>query len=167
MAGARIILSGPILTQPAATAARIAQRVDATLLDIGLAGQRLVQTRTPVGASFKGAGLYDSIFHELRGSPIRRSVLISHGRPYGDIVEAGRRPGLPPFGPILWWVRRKVGLSGRQAFAFARYVQKKIGRAGYIGFGMFKRTMPEVEALVRRVTPVLQAEIAAIMNGTR
>lgn len=161
-----VTLKGPLF-QPARVQAEINRLVDATLTDLGAFAQRLVQDKTPHGASFLGAGLSGSVYHELIGHPAHRGVLISHGKSYGDIVEVGRRPGrMPPYDPILAWVKAKTGLQGRPAASFARYVVRKIGARGYAGAFMFARSMPAIRSAVHVAGQKLRVDVSRAMTGS-
>jgi hypothetical protein len=161
---ARVTLTGP-LTAPPRLLRAIEDATDAMLLRVGTFGERIVKDNTPVGWHGAASGLRGSIFHELTGRPSQRGVLITHGMAYGDIVEFGRRPGKrPPFDPIWLWVRRKIGLTGPAAYRFARYVQDKIGRSGYAGFFMFKRSFPVIEDEFNREGEILRATVARILT---
>ncbi len=52
--------------------------------------------------------------------------------PYAVVMEMGRRPNQPgpPLDPILDWVQRKFGLSGKKADSAAFLVRRKIHRRG-------------------------------------
>lgn len=168
MAGltARVSFTGPLFAT-GATLAAIGRTVDAMLLRVGLFGHKRVQTRTPVGWHGAATGLRGSIFHELIGTPIRRGVLITHGKDYGDVVEVGRRPGRrPPIVPITLWVRGKLGVTDPKASrALAFYVQKKIALRGYAGHRMFARSFPAIKAEFQREAATLTADVAKILNG--
>lgn len=49
---------------------------------------------------------------------------------YAPAVELGARPHWAPFAPILFWVQRKMGLSGRDAHRAAIFIQRKIAAGG-------------------------------------
>jgi len=56
---------------------------------------------------------------------------IIYSAPYSDNVEYGREAGtMPPVGPIVGWVKRRLGISNekearRIAFAVAKSIQKR------------------------------------------
>ena len=62
-------------------------------------------------------------------SPGKRTIV--YAAPYASDVEFGTMPHKAPFGPILAWVRRKLGIRNKnQAFAIATSVVQKIEREG-------------------------------------
>lgn len=65
-------------------------------------------------------------------------------------VETGRKPGKqPPTERLLLWVRRKLGVSDKQARSVAFLVARKIGRKGTKGAFMFAKGFKAMEAKVR------------------
>jgi hypothetical protein len=81
-------------------------------------------------------------------------------RPYALVQEVGRRPNQPgpPIEPILAWVKRKFGVSGKEATSRAYLVARKLHRKGMPGKGFFSRARevsgklarPFVLAAIRR-----------------
>jgi len=103
--------------------------------------EQLVIKYTPVSTG----ALRGSIASFMEGSP-ETTLLghVTHGVPYGDVVEVGRRPGrMPPASALELWVVRKLGLSGEEATSVAWLIARSIGKKGTKGAHMFKKAFDE------------------------
>jgi hypothetical protein len=66
-------------------------------------------------------------------------------------LEFGRRPGrMPPPQALEGWVRRKMGVSGRDVRRVAFLVARRIGRRGTKGAHMFERGFKASVPYIRR-----------------
>lgn len=90
-----------------------------------------VQSQARKDAPVNIGELRNSIATEVRtlgGASIEGAV--GTNLKYGPAVELGARPHWAPLAPILFWVQRKAGLSGRDAMRQAILIQRIIARSG-------------------------------------
>lgn len=76
---------------------------------------------------------------------------IRNGSPYAAVIEHGRRPMRPgpPYAPILQWVRRKLGLQGKEAEKVAWAVRTAIHRRGSPPKKVLARATKQVRVWLR------------------
>jgi hypothetical protein len=115
--------------------------------------EREVKRLTPEGAG--PIHLRDTIFQklEMRGEGAWGMV----GTPaiYGESLEYGTRPHFPPIKPILFWVEKKLGLSGKEAKSAAFCIARAISKRGTKGAHMFGKAFDmnenQVMAILERI----------------
>lgn len=85
---------------------------------------------------------------------------------YAVPVELGTKPHMPPFEPLLDWVKAKLGKKGAEAEKAAQAIRWKIFRKGTQGSFMFKRTTdrltPYIMARFERATVEILQEIGGL-----
>jgi len=161
------------LTGPLFSARGLSENIDraisGTVAELGAIGQRLVVQGTPAGVSSGGGGLRGSIALTFRGTPRTLSAVVGSSLFYAPIVEEGRRAGrMPPFregSPLHLWVRRKLGVTGREALRVTFLVARKIGRAGSPGAGMFFKAFVRLGSIADARFAALEVRLARIANG--
>ncbi len=82
----------------------------------------------------------------------REGTELRNDAPHAAVVEHGRRPGArrPPLGPIVDWVRRKLGKTGPAGRALAFQIARAIGRRGLPAHHIFSRHLvPKLRAWYR------------------
>ena len=82
-------------------------------------------------------------FDPLPGNVLGVRVTVSKvTEVYGAVMELGRKPGAPgpPLAPIKEWVRRKLGLQGKELDSAAFLIRRKIHVKGIEPRHFFKRT---------------------------
>lgn len=133
--------------------------IESGLTEMGQLLERTVKEATPLGATKLLRG---SIFAELRGTPVRE-LLVASTQPYAPPVERGRQPGkFPPMGPILLWVRRKLGAgSEKEARSIAFLVARKIARKGTPGAAMFFKGFTKARPALERIAQKMGGTIVA------
>lgn len=94
-----------------------------------------VKERTPVNVG----RLRSSVTHEVRGLGAKMQGIVGSPVSYAPYVETGTKPHWPPFAPIMYWVQRKLRLSGDALYAATRGVQRAIARSGTQGKQMFEK----------------------------
>ena len=95
-----------------------------------------VKDLTPEGAG--PTHLRDTIFQKVE--MFGESVWGMVGTPaiYGAAIEYGTKPHYPPVAPILFWVEKILGLSGKEAKSVAFLIARKISKKGTYGTHMFQ-----------------------------
>lgn len=133
--------------------------IEGGLTEMGQLLERTVKEETPLGATKLLRG---SIFSELRGVPVRE-LIVSSTQPYAPPVERGRQPGkFPPLGPIVLWVRRKLGAgSEKEARSIAFLVARKIARKGTPGAAMFYKGFTRARPALERIAQTMGGTIVA------
>ena len=125
---------------------------------IGVVGEQLVVSGTPVGAT---GNLAQSVFSEFRPEPMRMVEVIAAGPPadvYAAPVETGTRPHFPPVNALLLWVKQKFGITDEsEARSVAFLVARKIARRGTQGARMFEQAIEKLEPMAE---DILTREIA-------
>ncbi len=103
-----------------------------------------VVKRTPRGVG-GAAGLAGSIAGRVfsYGRVVRGMV----GSPleYSECVEMGTKPHFPPLSPLELWVRRILGLEGKEARSVAFAIAVKISKEGTKGAKMFEKSFEEMD----------------------
>jgi hypothetical protein len=120
-----------------------------------------VKKLTPEGAG--PIHIRDTIFSQvsLRGEAFWGQV----GTPsiYGEAVEHGTKPHFPPVAPILFWVEKILGLSGKEAVGVAHAIVRKIGKKGTYGTHMFQyafeRNKSKVVGILKQIPEDIVKEI--------
>ena len=137
------------------------------LNEAGRQGVLLVKERTPIGVT---AALHRGIFYKIAGNVRQRVLLIDvKGRAgvYKTYREEGRKPGKqPPSHKIENWLRhtprgqffvdaimRKYKIKDRdRAVRSATFLKARaIGKRGYKGAFMFKKSLPAIKKLSREL----------------
>jgi len=68
---------------------------------------------------------------------------VTNSAKHAIFVEVGRKPGKrPPLAPLIRWVELKKIARGSKAKRVALAVQRKIGRVGFKGRFILRRTVP-------------------------
>lgn len=72
---------------------------------------------------------------------------------YAIVMEKGRQPGsrMPPEDPIVYWLRRKAGLSLEAAIEASYPVRRAIARRGIKGKKMLEEGLEAAKPTVRRI----------------
>ena len=109
--------------------------------------QREIKDRTPVGAG--PAHLKDSILADVRGEPVNLRGSVSTAMLYGEPVEYGAKPHMPPYYPIYYWVTRKLGLAGAEAKRAAMAIRWKIFKVGASSWQLRKQGTKGAEMFKR------------------
>ena len=124
--------------------------------------QRKIMLISPEGAG--PIHLRDTIFSAVSiGEPVRGFV----GTPaiYGEAVEMGTKPHFPPVAPILFWVEKKLGLSGKEAVSVAHAIVRKISKKGTYGKYMFKYGLERNRAKVVGILKKIPDDIIRAVNA--
>ncbi|MFA5089147.1 MAG: hypothetical protein WC552_08980 [Candidatus Omnitrophota bacterium] len=102
--------------------------------------ERVIKFKTPEGVG--PTHLRDTIFHKVEyGTPIRG--LIGTPVEYGEAVEYGTKPHMPPRRPIIYWVSKRLHLSGRELREAVRNICWHIYQHGTKGAHMFENGFNE------------------------
>lgn len=109
--------------------------------------ERRVKELTPVNTGT----LRSSIGHEIRGNGAEMQGIVGTAQKYAPFVELDTKPHWPPFRPISFWVKRKLGVSGQALYAVTRGVQRKIARRGTKGAHMFERAFNETQDEIKNL----------------
>lgn len=109
-----------------------------------------------------------SIAGDAFSTPAGVLGLVGSSNPVVAFVELGTKPHTPPIEPLLQWVGDVLGLSGDEAFAAARGIQRKIRARGTPARKVFE------QSLVRnlpRISGIFEAAggrvAAALEKGAR
>lgn len=126
--------------------------------------QAEVKRETPEGAG--PIHLRDTIFHQVHAEGTPVWGLLGTPAIYGEAVELGTKPHFPPVGPILHWVEKKLGYSGKEAKSFAYAIVQAIGKRGTPRPGqeaarMFGKTLAKHEKRVISILRKIPSDIAA------
>lgn len=119
-----------------------------------------VAARTPVNTGVLRAAYGTSV--NVRGQGVVRGTL-NNPMIYGLPVERGRRPGqtAPPREAIELWVKRKLGLQGKEAQSAAFLIARAIGRRGIPAVNMVQEG---IEASERTVFGLFE-KVPALVGG--
>jgi hypothetical protein len=81
--------------------------------------------RTADRDKMPASGLYDKSWDNRQISKTRREV--GNTAPYAKVVEYGAKPFIPPYAPILEWVKKKKKEEGEEAeksaYKIVHYIQ--------------------------------------------
>lgn len=147
------------------------------LNNTGRKGVTIIRGKTPVGVR---GNLKAGIFYKIAGTIRQRALVFDVkgvGKRYAEYREEGRKPGKrPPPGKIEEWIEgtprgrkflaaimRRYGIKNREAgVRSAAFLKgRAIGRMGYKGAFMFKKSLPEIKRIVR---VELQAQIVSTLS---
>ena len=125
--------------------------------------EREVKRLTPEGAG--PIHLRDTIFQkvEMYGESAWGQV----GTPaiYGESVEYGTKPHFPPIAPLIFWVEKRLGLSGKEAKSVAFAIARKISKKGTYGTHMFQygfeRNRAQIIAMLRQIPEDIVKAVSA------
>jgi hypothetical protein len=134
------------------------EEMTAGVLESSLLASREVQERTPTS----GAGTLRNSIGALPVTISGFSVSAGVGTAlsYAAPVELGSKPHWAPIEPLVDWVERKLGKSGKEAEGIARAIQYKIAHEGTEGAFMFRDGFAHV-------TPqVLEILAARVVRGS-
>lgn len=123
--------------------------------------ERNVKKETPRGAG--PVHISDTIFHKVEmGKPIWGMI----GTPakYGEPLELGSKPHFPPVAPILYWVERKLGLTGSEAKSVAFLIARSISRKGTEAAKMFTTAFKENSAKVLQILGQIPNDIVKMVS---
>jgi len=114
-----------------------------------------VKARTPQGANGAQGGLLGSIQAPMpvegKGTPLVKGVVMS-AHPTAEVIEKGRKPGkgiasaVPGdkyVSPLIPWINKKLGISGKDAERIAYLIGRKIKAEGFEGAHMFEKALTE------------------------
>ena len=79
---------------------------------------------------------------------VNRSFLekkIVYSAPYAMSIEFGSQPHVVPFNAIFQWAQRKLGMSKKAAYPFARNVVRKIAERGTVAQPFLRPAIEEVK----------------------
>lgn len=147
---------------------RLAEQFKPTLLKgIRSGAQRAIaylqtQTRLAPPANPKGIGTGGAVntgrfLGGWRSKAIPEGAVITNDRPYGPIVERGRRQGakMPPAADIIAWIQRRLGKSREEAIALRFVISRAISRRGLLGRFIMTSNTAQAE-----IAKLVQAEMA-------
>ena len=121
----------------------VAQRVNvqAAQRSIGVLKRTVMSVRPHAPVDTKR---YLNSFEVHRGP--RSEVIVANDRRYAGVIEFGRRPNArrPPAAALIGWVRRKLGVSAREAPRVAFAVARKIGERGLPAKRVVSTATPEI-----------------------
>lgn len=131
-----------------------------------------VQEKAPVGVS---GGLRQSITYDVAfTSPTDIHGRVFSSLPYAKVVDEGRRPGpisRAGIASIGLWVRRKLGLHGREASSAMYAIAAKIRREGFAGQHFlrdgFEATRPQLDTLFAAMAEEITARLAGQRGDQR
>jgi len=130
--------------------------------------ERQIKKETPVGVYGARGGLLSSIHGEVveKGAAIIRGVVATQSV-YGEVIERGRRPGKawPPKGSLLRWIELKMGVDEKEAKRIEFAIRAKIGKKGFPGKQMFKKTWDREFPAIQRMFERAGFDIARKVNG--
>ncbi|OGL68813.1 MAG: hypothetical protein A3J27_12110 [Candidatus Tectomicrobia bacterium RIFCSPLOWO2_12_FULL_69_37] len=140
---------------------------EAAVADISELLRAEVEARAPEGVT---GALRGSIVSEVEGRPLDglRGEVFSES-PYAAAVEEGRAPGgFPPWrpgSPLHAWVRKRMGVSDREAGHVSYLVARSIARRGIQGRHMFRDALAASEGRIEERVRRLGGEIAEALGG--
>lgn len=124
----------------------------------------IIEKEGRMGVGGSEVGLYKSVAGEVvdQGTPLIKGIIGSN-KPYGVVIEKGRRPGkaMPPEGVLLQWIQLKLGLSGKPAKEAEFLIRRKIGRKGFPGIHMFERAFTQNLAKIQKIFEKAGFDISA------
>lgn len=131
----------------------IARELHALVQGSVLLVERLVKEFTPQGIGGTAAGLYGSIFSEMRGAPARPEGIVATPYQYAEVIERGRRAGarMPPPKSLELWVEKVMGVPEEDIKQVAFLVARSIGRKGFKGQFMFKQGVEKAKPVMERM----------------
>lgn len=137
----------------------------ATLIQAGLAGAvnlstELVRGQVSDNAPFVTGNLRNSVQFEpaqTRDTVVIGAVLVAAS--YGEPVEKGSVAHLAPLWPLIYWCKRKFGLSDREAYPAGLGLRDKIAARGTDPHPFFE---PAIESTSAKVDGIFQSTADAI-----
>lgn len=132
------------------TAPRVVAALYRALLLAARPLTKFLQDATPVGVYGKLKKGW-----KTKGDPKEPSVTISNDTKYFPWVEDGRRPGPVPVGVMELWVRKKLGLSGREATRVAFAICRKKARSFTPGQKFAAKTIESQRDRIKRTIEAL------------
>jgi hypothetical protein len=144
---------------PEASAKARRSRLTEALLLLEAAVKRL----TPEGAG--PIHIRDTIFQEvnLRGEAL--AGILGTPAIYGEAVEYGTKPHFPPIKPILFWVEKKLGLSGKEAKSAAFCIARAISKRGTKGAEMFSKGFAMNESQIISILEQIPGDIVQAVSA--
>lgn len=125
------------------------EELTAGVTEASMLAEREIRERTPTS----GAGiLRESIGAmpvEFTSEAVRGGVATSLA--YAAPVETGSVPHMPPVGPLVDWVERKLGLRDKEAKGVAWAIARKIAAHGTEGAWMFRDGFAAVEPQIMEI----------------
>jgi hypothetical protein len=124
------------------------------------AAEAEVAKYTPVDQGILRASAYGRVVDQwprvqgVLGSPLA----------YAEPVERGSRPHWPPRAPIVAWVQRTFGLSGKEAMRVGFLVARKISRQGTPPHRMYERGLRLAEQLAPRFLTAAVNRVAQALS---
>lgn len=116
-----------------------------------------VKEKTPQGAG--PIHLRDTIFPKVQVTGDQVTGILGTPQEHGAPVEYGTKPHFPPTEPIRYWVRKVLGLQGKEARTAAFLIARAISRRGTKGAAMFEKGFEENEGQVMRLLEDIASEI--------
>jgi hypothetical protein len=145
---------------PQVTNAEIARGLE----EIGAAFEPIGASEAPEGALGASGGLRGSVYHQLRGTPIR-VVEAGWAAPYAEYVDRGRRPGhWPPEAPIALWARKVLNVPEERLASAVFAIRRKIGTRGTRGTPFAMRTMLRMQPIAQRALDQAAERIAGRLS---
>ena len=121
--------------------------------EAGVYAKNKLRAATPVGAY----GHLKRGWFQASVSPV--TVILENRMSYGHYPDEGTAPHMPPLDPLLIWVRRKFGMSGKEAYAAAKGVQRKISRKGLNAQKFVEKTLSTNEQQIYKILVSLLGSI--------
>lgn len=126
-----------------------------------------VRTFTPAGVYGNQGGLLAGIHGTVynHGTPQVFGV-VGHQSVYGDVREAGRKPGkMPPKGSLVRWIEVVLGADRKRAEALEFVIRRKIAQRGFDGAWMFAKAFETSEAKIAEIAEAKGLRIAFALGG--
>lgn len=107
-----------------------------------------LQNETSKAGAFDRGGFKRGWRYQLVRDPM--GVKIYNSTPYASVIEEGRRPNRrpPPSDALVPWVRRKLGVSRKEAKSVAYVVARAIGERGIPGKHILKTASANIAKLI-------------------
>ena len=124
--------------------------------------ERVVKFKTPRGVG--PTPLRNTIFSKVEyGTPVQYGTsirgLVGTPAKYGEAVEFGTKPHMPPRREIIFWVARKLGLSGLELREAVRNIRWHIYQHGTEGAHMFEKGFNENKAFITKMLEKIPEDI--------
>lgn len=124
--------------------------------------ERAVKLKTPRGVG--PTPLRDTIFSKIEfGTPVQWGTpiwgLVGTPAKYGEAVEFGTKPHMPPRREIIFWVAKKLGLSGLELREAVRNIRWHIYQHGTEGAHMFENAFNENKDLLTKTLEKIPDDI--------
>lgn len=124
--------------------------------------EREVKKNTPQGVFGDQGGLHSTIAGEVEKGTTVIKGLVGHSKPYGEVIEKGRRAGkaIPPKGSLVRWMEVKLGMEKATAVKKEFVFRRKIGKKGFEGAHMFENALNNNWSRLQRIFDKNGFEIA-------